>query len=456
MAEEKVDELTKKLDNAVSDIYSYIKIVDEKAEQNDKTLKFVTNLQTEQMKELIQTKSNDLRRFFEDAIRLQTEVVRNTYEGIISDLKSTYEQDLKNKDLENLKVYNQKIDTLKSAYENQISNLRTSMENDCTKKLNECYLNAKQDFDKLQQETIMRYEAEKNELITKCKQETQATADKVYLDAKEEFEKIIKSTSDEVYQKTKDEYEQEIARRCEESYNNGKNDTEAWFNDKLNGEIQRLTAEYENQIIEIKNNDEQILQEKLEENKTYYEAELSRKSEESYNNGKRDAEVWFNDKLNGEIGRLSSEYEKRIDEIKKYDEQILQEKLEEAYNNGKNDAEAWFNNKLNEEKERVKKETKEEMYAEMDEAARRNEEELKLFLDHYEAKIKPFKKLINIHETTDRRIRDIQRRIKNKINKTLGKTDKIVPYSGKNAECESIIEEFVPPEREEQYGEKND
>lgn len=447
MAEEKVDELAKKLDKAVSDIYEYIKVVDEKAEQNDKTLKFVTNLQTEQMKELIQTKSNDLRRFFEDAIRLQTEVVRNTYEGIITDLKSTYEQDLKNRDLENLKVYNQKIETLKSAYENQISNLRESMENDCAKKLNECYSNA-------QKELTERYESEKKEIIAKCNQETQATADKVYLDAKEEFEKIIKSTSDEVYQKTKNEYEQEIARRCEESYNNGKSDTEVWFNDKLNGEIERLSSEYENQIAEIKKYDEQILQEKLEENKTYYEAELSRKSEESYNNGKRDAEVWFNDKLNGEIGRLSSEYENRIDEIKKYDEQILQEKLEEAYNNGKNDAEAWFNNKLNEEKERVKKETKEEMYAEMDEAARRNEEELKLFLDHYEAKIKPFRKLINIHETTDRRIRDIQRRIKNKINKTLGRTDKIIPYNDKNmGSGQNTTETNV---NEEKYGEKND
>ena len=77
-------------EKVVSDIYEYIKCVDAKVEQNDKTLKFLTSQQSEQMKELIQAKTENLRRFFEEAIKTQTEIVRNAYESVISDLKNSY------------------------------------------------------------------------------------------------------------------------------------------------------------------------------------------------------------------------------------------------------------------------------------------------------------------------------------------------------------------------------
>ena len=82
-------------EKVVSDIYEYIKCVDAKVEQNDKTLKFLTSQQSEQMKELIQAKTENLRRFFEEAIKTQTEIVRNAYECVISDLKNSYLEELK-------------------------------------------------------------------------------------------------------------------------------------------------------------------------------------------------------------------------------------------------------------------------------------------------------------------------------------------------------------------------
>ena len=53
MAEDKLKELNDRVDKVVSDIYNYIKCVDEKVVQSDKTVKFMSSQQSEQMKELI-------------------------------------------------------------------------------------------------------------------------------------------------------------------------------------------------------------------------------------------------------------------------------------------------------------------------------------------------------------------------------------------------------------------
>lgn len=346
-------------DKVVSDIYEYIKCVDAKVENNDKTLKFIVSQQSEQMKELIQSKSDNLRRFFEEAIRMQTEIVRNTYEDIISELKNAYEKSLKDREIEYIKLYNQKELTIKSAYEDRITSLKETMDADCQRKLNECYSSLKNEFE-IEKETILK---EKQE-------EIQKVADKVYQDAKVEFENIIKETSDKVYFDVETKKNQEI-----ESIKFG-------YEEK----ISELNLEYTDRVNEIKAWNEKNLHEKLEEQKNYYESEMAKRTKEAYDNGKAETEAWHDD--------------------------IVRQKLEVQA--------AYFEGEI----ERAKQETKAEMYAEMDAAARRNEEELKLFLDFYEAKIKPFKKLINIHETTDTRIKDIQRRVRNKIDKTFGNTDK--------------------------------
>lgn len=313
MAEDKLKELNDRVDKVVSDIYNYIKCVDEKVVQSDKTVKFISSQQSEQMKELIAAKTDNLRRFFEEAIRLQTEVVRNTYETMISELKLTYMEDLKNKDAEYYKLYNQKEETLKASFEA-----------DCQKRLNECYAAAKADFDKVLTETVSKYESEKIALQEKFSTERQT--DKQSFEA--ERQALLaerQKVADEVYQNTKTEYEAEMARRSEEAYNNGKAETEAWHDD--------------------------IVRKKLEIQAQYFDGEIEKAKADAYAAGESHM--------------------------------------------------------------------KKEMYDEMDEAARRNEAELKLFLDFYEAKMKPFKRFINIHETADKRIKDIQRRITNKINKTI-------------------------------------
>ena len=219
MAEDKLKDLNDKVDKVVSDIYNYIKCVDEKVVQSDKTVKFISSQQSEQMKELIAAKTDNLRRFFEEAIRLQTEVVRNTYETMISELKLTYMEDLKNKDAEYYKLYNQKEETLKASFEA-----------DCQKRLNECYATAKADFDKVLTETVSKYEAEKIALQEKFSTERQT--DKQSFEAerqsfeteRQSFEAERQSfdaerqallaerqkVADEVYQKTKTEYEDRI------------------------------------------------------------------------------------------------------------------------------------------------------------------------------------------------------------------------------------------------------
>lgn len=442
MAEDKLKELNDRVDKVVSDIYNYIKCVDEKVVQSDKTVKFISSQQSEQMKELIAAKTDNLRRFFEEAIRLQTEVVRNTYETMISELKLTYMEDLKNKDAEYYKLYNQKEETLKASFEA-----------DCQKRLNECYAAAKADFDKVLTETVSKYEAEKIALQEKFSTERQT--DKQSFEAeRQSFETERQSfaaerqallaerqkVADEVYQKTKTEYEDRIKEivawheknlqtKLEEAqaqynkeksltveyYENEKRQTaEAFENDKkqiakyYEGEKQKTVDFYEKEIkthsdnaYEVGQNDtteryneiiknlEQTHKEELQHQKEFYEAEMARRSEEAYNNGKAETEAWHDDIVRKKL-EIQAQY---------FDGEIEKAKAD-AYAAGESHM-------------------KKEMYDEMDEAARRNEAELKLFLDFYEAKMKPFKRFINIHETADKRIKDIQRRITNKINKTI-------------------------------------
>lgn len=435
MAEDKLKDLNDRVDKVVSDIYNYIKCVDEKVVQSDKTVKFISSQQSEQMKELIAAKTDNLRRFFEEAIRLQTEVVRNTYETMISELKLTYMEDLKNKDAEYYKLYNQKEETLKASFEA-----------DCQKRLNECYAAAKADFDKVLTETVSKYEAEKIALQEKFSTERQTDkqsfeAERQSFDA--ERQALLaerQKVADEVYQKTKTEYEDRIKEivawheknlqtKLEEAqaqydkdksltveyYENEKRQTaEAFENDKkqiaeyYEGEKQKTVDFYEKEIkthsdnaYEVGQNDtteryneiiknlEQTHKEELQKQKEFYEAEMARRSEEAYNNGKAETEAWHDDIVRKKL-EIQAQY---------FDGEIEKAKAD-AYAAGESHM-------------------KKEMYDEMDEAARRNEAELKLFLDFYEAKMKPFKRFINIHETADKRIKDIQRRITNKINKTI-------------------------------------
>lgn len=354
MAEDKLKELNDRVDKVVSDIYNYIKCVDEKVVQSDKTVKFISSQQSEQMKELIAAKTDNLRRFFEEAIRLQTEVVRNTYETMISELKLTYMEDLKNKDAEYYKLYNQKEETLKASFEA-----------DCQKRLNECYAAAKADFDKVLTETISKYEAEKIALQEKFSTERQALL--------AERQKV----ADEVYQNTKTEYEDRIK------------EIVAWHEKNLQTKLEEAQAQYNKDKSLTVEYLEQTHKEELQQQKEFYEAEMARRSEEAYNNGKAETEAWHDDIVRKKL-EIQAQY---------FDGEIEKAKAD-AYAAGESHM-------------------KKEMYDEMDEAARRNEAELKLFLDFYEAKMKPFKRFINIHETADKRIKDIQRRITNKINKTI-------------------------------------
>lgn len=417
MAEDKLKELNDRVDKVVSDIYNYIKCVDEKVVQSDKTVKFISSQQSEQMKELIAAKTDNLRRFFEEAIRLQTEVVRNTYETMISELKLTYMEDLKNKDAEYYKLYNQKEETLKASFEA-----------DCQKRLNECYAAAKADFDKVLTETISKYEAEKIALQEKFSTERQAllaerqkVADEVYQNTKTEYEdrineivawheKNLQTKLEEAqaqYNKDKSltvEYYENEKRQTAEAFENDKKQIAEYYE----GEKQKTVDFYENEIkthsdnaYEVGQNDtteryneiiknlEQTHKEELQQQKEFYEAEMARRSEEAYNNGKAETEAWHDDIVRKKL-EIQAQY---------FDGEIEKAKAD-AYAAGESHM-------------------KKEMYDEMDEAARRNEAELKLFLDFYEAKMKPFKRFINIHETADKRIKDIQRRITNKINKTI-------------------------------------
>lgn len=379
----------KKINGNNDDIYEYIRVVDDKVTQNEKTLKFITAQQSEQMKELIGSKTENLRRFFEEAIRMQTEIVRNAYEEIITELKNTYENDLKNREVENIKLLNQKEEMLKSVYDAQVKALKESFESDCQKRINECYIKTKSES-----------EEEKIELITKYKQEIQATADKVYQDAKKEFSSELQATADKVYFDSKAEFEKTLESEKQAVYDAAKAEFEA--------KLQATAEEYEDRIEEIKAWNAKNLQTKIAETEDFFKKAEQQIADEAYANGKADTEAWHAKNLAEKLEEMKNYYEGKIQQNWSEHEDIVRQKLE---------VQAQY---FQEEIEHAKEETKAEMMSQMDEAARRNEEELKLFLDFYEAKIKPFKKLINIHETTDKRIKDIQQRLQNRFNKTFG------------------------------------
>mgnify|MGYP006891099028 CR=1 FL=1 len=448
--------MAEKKNNEYNEIYEYIKQVDEKVDNNDKTLKFITAQQSEQMKELIGTRADSLRRFFEETIKTQTEVVRNAYEEIISDLKQTYEKDLKDREVENIRLFNQKEETLKYSYEAKIEAMKEAIENDCQKRINECYLKAKTDF-----------EEEKIGLIMESKKEKQDYADEVYAKVKQEYEDRINEVNAwhennlRVKLSETEEYlKREMQKASDEAYANGKADAEAWHENIEKQNLENFKQEIQKASEEAYANgkaDAEAWHENVEkQNLKNFKQEIQKASDEAYANGKADAEAWHDDivrqKLETqaqyfqeEIKKIEEsqankqETEERIAEINAWHEKNLADKLDEMknYYEGKiqqlwaehdeivkqkleTQAE-YFNGEI----ERAKAETKAEMTAQMDEAARRNEEELKLFLDFYEAKVKPFKKLINIHETTDKRIKDIQQKLQRRFNKTFGeKQDK--------------------------------
>ena len=464
--------------NNNNEIYEYIKVVDEKVTQNEKTLKFIMSQQSEQMKELIGSKTDNLRKFFEESIRMQMEIVRNAYEEIISELKNTYEKDLKNREIENIKLSNQKEETIKSSYEAQIETIKGFMENDCQRRIDKCYLDTKN-----------KYEEEKKALIEQHKKEMQTTAEKIYNDAKAEFDKelqAIKTGYDKELQAAKTEYDNKLQA------------TKTGY-DK---ELQAAKTEYDDRLAEVKAWDEKNLQNKLAETEDYFRKAQQRVADEAYANGKTDTEAWHDDVVKqklevqaqyfqeemakqeqyyqGELEKQKNdlkmeaeryfaveaekikaecesvaveqrqaavdevsksakrEYEEkladlniwhnknlceRLEEVKNYYEKKMLEKEEEHQNIVRQKLEIqanFFDEEIQNAKAQAREETKAELMSQMDEAARRNEEELKLFLDFYEAKIKPFKKLINIHETTDKRIKDIQLRLQNRFNKTFG------------------------------------
>ena len=380
--------MAEKKNNEYNEIYEYIKQVDEKVDNNDKTLKFITAQQSEQMKELIGTRADSLRRFFEETIKTQTEVVRNAYEEIISDLKQTYEKDLKDREVENIRLFNQKEETLKYSYEAKIEAMKEAIENDCQKRINECYLKAKTDF-----------EEEKIGLIMESKKEKQDYADEVYAKVKQEYEDRINEVNAwhennlrVKLSETEEYFKREMQKASDEAYANGKADAEAWHDD--------------------------IVRQKLETQAQYFQEEIN-KLEESQENKQeteeRIAEInaWHEKNLADKLEEMKNYYEGKIQQLWAEHDEIVKQKLETQAE--------YFKGEI----EHAKAETKAEMTAQMDEAARRNEEELKLFLDFYEAKIKPFKKLINIHETTDKRIKDIQQKLQRRFNKTFGeKQDK--------------------------------
>lgn len=414
--------MAEKKNNEYNEIYEYIKQVDEKVDNNDKTLKFITAQQSEQMKELIGTRADSLRRFFEETIKTQTEVVRNAYEEIISDLKQTYEKDLKDREVENIRLFNQKEETLKYAYEAKIEAMKEAIENDCQKRINECYLKTKTDF-----------EEEKIGLIMESKKEKQDYADEVYAKVKQEYEDRINEVNAwhennlrVKLSETEEYFKREMQKASDEAYANGKADAEAWHEnverqnlENFKQEIQKASDEaYANGKADAEAWHDDIVRQKLETQAQYFQEEI-KKIEESQANKQeteeRIAEInaWHEKNLADKLDEMKNYYEGKIQQLWAEHDEIVKQKLETQAE--------YFNGEI----ERAKAETKAEMTAQMDEAARRNEEELKLFLDFYEAKVKPFKKLINIHETTDKRIKDIQQKLQRRFNKTFGeKQDK--------------------------------
>lgn len=414
--------MAEKKNNEYNEIYEYIKQVDEKVDNNDKTLKFITAQQSEQMKELIGTRADSLRRFFEETIKTQTEVVRNAYEEIISDLKQTYEKDLKDREVENIRLFNQKEETLKYSYEAKIEAMKEAIENDCQKRINECYLKAKTDF-----------EEEKIGLIMESKKEKQDYADEVYAKVKQEYEDRINEVNawheNNLRVKlgeTEEYFKREMQKASDEAYANGKADAEAWHEnverqnlENFKQEIQKASDEaYANGKADAEAWHDDIVRQKLETQAQYFQEEI-KKLEESQENKQeteeRIAEInaWHEKNLADKLDEMKNYYEGKIQQLWAEHDEIVKQKLETQAE--------YFKGEI----ERAKAETKAEMTAQMDEAARRNEEELKLFLDFYEAKVKPFKKLINIHETTDKRIKDIQQKLQRRFNKTFGeKQDK--------------------------------
>ena len=289
---------------------------------------------------------------------------------------------MKDREVENIRLFNQKEETLKYSYEAKIEAMKEAIENDCQKRINECYLKAKTDF-----------EEEKIGLIMESKKEKQDYADEVYAKVKQEYEDRINEVNAwhennlrVKLSETEEYFKREMQKASDEAYANGKADAEAWHEniekqnlENFKQEIQKASDEaYANGKADAEAWHDDIVRQKLETQAQYFQEEIN-KLEESQENKQeteeRIAEInaWHEKNLADKLEEMKNYYEGKIQQLWAEHDEIVKQKLETQAE--------YFKGEI----EHAKAETKAEMTAQMDEAARRNEEELKLFLDFYEA-----------------------------------------------------------------------
>lgn len=126
-----------KVSEKCEDIYKHIGDVEYKLSNVEHSSKLEIHTQAEFLNRLIQTKTDNLRSFFEDAIKTQLDIVKKTYENLSGQQKNLYETELKNKMSYLEEVMASKLDNQKVWYENELNNQKQRFENEIQKQLNE-------------------------------------------------------------------------------------------------------------------------------------------------------------------------------------------------------------------------------------------------------------------------------------------------------------------------------
>ncbi len=126
------------------------------------------HLQKEFFARLLQTKTDNLKSFFEESLKIQVETLSKTYEDIASQQKAIYEENLKTVEKNKEEQWLNKFESQKSWYENELYSQKQKFELEVQKQINEVYSSFNSELSTKLDEQKVRYEKlldEKQEVI---------------------------------------------------------------------------------------------------------------------------------------------------------------------------------------------------------------------------------------------------------------------------------------------------
>lgn len=301
--------------------------------------------QKEFLNRLIQTKTDNLRSFFEEAIKTQLDIVKKTYESLSNQQKSLYESELKNKITYLEDVMASRLENQKTWYENELNNQKHRFENEIQKQINDTN---NWHTNNLNEKLSLKEEFYKNELIVK----------------KDEYSSVLN----------------DIQNKLNETQN-------SLFESQTQvSNLQNESSNLATQITDLKNQ----LKESQDKEWAVASEKAEKEREIEFLNSNIQAKEGEIDKQNSSIQEKDNEIDKLNSDVQEKDNEI--EKLNTIIQSKNNE----IDKLISDIQEKIQEQESQKLAG---------EKELNDLKEYYELKIKPVAKLINLVESKNKNLK---------------------------------------------------